>query len=167
MNRNEKIIIKKIVNNLQTVTRIVIVMTIVLGIAYPVLLVGIGQLTLPFQSNGSIVELDGKKVGSKLIAQHFESPELFHSRASEVSASHVDPHITPDNAYSQIKNISRSTGIDENALKTLLNLDIERNRITNGLFFAPDYVNVLEVNLELINQYPEVYNISLGLGMNE
>ncbi len=49
----------------------------------------------------------------------------------------------------------------------LLNLDIERNRITNGLFFAPDYVNVLEVNLELINQYPEVYNITLGLGMNE
>ena len=138
-------------------------MAIVLGIAYPILLIGIGQLTLPFQSNGSIIELDGKKIGSELIAQNFTSPNLFHSRAPADSASTVDPHITPENAYSQIKNVSKSTGIPENALKTILNLNIERNKITNGLFFAPDYVNVLEVNMELINQYPGVYNTTSGL----
>lgn len=167
MNTNEKIIVKKILNNLQIVTRIVIVMAMVLGIAYPVLLIGIGQLTLPFQSNGSILELNGKKVGSELIAQNFTSPSLFHPRAPGDSASGVDPHITPENAYAQIKNISKSTGIKENALITLLNLNIERNRITNGVFFAPDYVNVLQVNLDLINQYPEVYNKTLGSGINK
>jgi potassium-transporting ATPase KdpC subunit len=167
MNMNEKIITKKIVNNLQIVIRIVIVMAILLGIAYPVLLVGIGQLTLPFQSNGSVLELDGKKVGSELISQNFTSLQLFHPRAPGDSASGVDPHITPENAYAQIKNISKSTGIKENALKTILNLNIERNKITNGLFFAPDYVNVLQVNLDLINQYPEVYNKTLGSGINE
>ena len=34
------------------------------------------------------------------------------------------------------------------------------NKITNAIFFAPNYVNVLEVNIELVNQYPEVYNLS-------
>ncbi len=167
MNTYEKIILKKILDNLQIVIRIVIVMAIVLGIAYPVLLVGIGQITFPFQSNGSILELDGKKIGSELISQNFTSPSLFHPRAPGDSASNVDPHITPEKAYSQIKNISKSTGIKENALKTLLNLNIERNRITNGLFFAPDYVNVLQINLDLINQYPEVYNKTLGSGINK
>lgn len=142
-------------------------MAIVLGVAYPLLLVGIGQLTLPFHSNGSIIEFNGKKVGSELIAQNFTLSNLFHSRPPNDSASTVDPHITPENAYSQIKNVSKSTGIPENALKTILNLDIERNRITNGLFFAPDYVNVLQVNLELINQYPEVYNTTSELDMNK
>lgn len=166
MNTNEKKIIKKILDNLQIVTRIVIVMAILLGIAYPVLLVGIGQLTLPFQSNGSILELDGKKIGSHLIAQNFTSSNLFHSRPPGDSASNLDPHITPETAYSQIKNVSISTGIPENALKTLLNLNIEKNKITNGLFFAPEYVNVLEVNLELINQYPEIYNTTSISGIN-
>ena len=135
-------------------------MVILLGIAYPVFLVVIGQITLPFQSNGSILEQDGKKIGSTLISQVFESPKFFHSRASNESASTVDPHITPENAYLQAKNVSKATGIAENTLKILINLNIEQNKITNGLFFAPFYVNVLEVNLEMIRQYPQVYDTS-------
>ena len=37
---------------------------------------------------------------------------------------------------------------------------MEQNKITNGLFFAPYYVNVLEVNLEMVRQYPQVYDTS-------
>jgi potassium-transporting ATPase KdpC subunit len=48
-------------------------------------------------------------------------------------------------------------GISQNVLQTLIQLNIERNKITNGLFFAPQYVNVLEVNLDLVKQYPEHY----------
>ena len=107
-----------------------------------------------------------RKVGSKLIAQEFESPKFFHPRESSESASTVDPHVTPENAYSQIKNVSKATGITENALRILLNLNIEKNKITNGLFFAPQYVNVLEVNLDLVTHYPEVYNKTLGIGLN-
>lgn len=147
-------------NHLKTSIRIVIIMVILLGIAYPIFLVMIGQLTLPFQSNGSVLDLDGKKIGSKLISQTFESPKFFHSRASNESASAVDPHITPENAYLQIKNVSKATGIQENTLKTLIDLNIEQNKVTNGLFFAPYYVNVLELNIELVRQYPQVYGIS-------
>jgi K+-transporting ATPase ATPase C chain len=36
-------------------------------------------------------------------------------------------------------------------------LNIERNKVENLIVFAPDYVNVLEVNMELVRQYPEIY----------
>lgn len=73
------------------------------------------------------------------------------------SASGVDPDITPGSAISQISAISNATGIPVNALKTLVDLDVARNRETNALVFAPDYVNVLNLNIELVKQYPDVY----------
>ncbi len=161
MNIVKKDNIKDIFKNLQTITRIVIIMAIILGVVYPIFLVSIGQIMLPFKSNGSQLEWNGKIIGSKLIAQNFTSSKFFHPRASSDSASGVDPHITPENAYSQIKNISKATEIKDNTLRTLVNLNIERNKITNGLFFAPEYVNVLEVNLDLVNQYPEIYNTTI------
>jgi K+-transporting ATPase ATPase C chain len=160
-NKNKRFsILSLISNHLKTSIRIVLIMVILLGIAYPIFLVVIGQMTLPFQSNGSVLEQDGKKIGSKLISQTFESHKFFHSRAPNESASAVDPHIRPENAYLQIKNVSKATGIQENTLKTLIDLNIEQNKVTNGLFFAPYYVNVLELNLELVKQYPQVYDIS-------
>jgi len=156
----EKLTAGLILYNLKTALRVLVVMVIILGIAYPVILVEFGQLTLPFQSGGSIVEFNGEKIGSKLISQEFDSPQFFHPRPSSDSASTVDPHITPQGAYAQMKNVSGATGIHQNTLKTLLNLNIEQNKVTNAIFFAPEYVNVLEVNIELVNQYPEVYNMT-------
>ena len=40
---------------------------------------------------------------------------------------------------------------------TLIELDIDRNKVSNGLVFAPQYVNVLQVNLDLVKNYPEHY----------
>jgi len=40
----------------------------------------------------------------------------------------------------------------------LIELNIERNRVNNLIAFAPNYVNVLEVNLELVKQYPDLYS---------
>src|SRR5689334_48232 len=137
--------------------RIMLLMILVTGIAYPVILVLIGEYTLPYQSTGSLLTLNGKIIGSKLIAQEFKSAKFFHSRPSTDSASTVDPHITPENAFDQVSNVSKATGIRHNVLETLVNLNMERNKITNGLFFAPQYVNVLEVNLDLVKQYPEHY----------
>ena len=156
----EKLTTSLILYNLKTAIRVLVVMVVVLGIAYPVILTEVGQITLPFQSGGSIVEFNGEKIGSKLIAQEFDSAQFFHPRPSSDSASTVDPHITPESAFAQIKNVSEATGIHQNTLRTLLNLNMEQNKITNALFFAPHYVNVLEVNIELVNQYPEVYNMS-------
>jgi K+-transporting ATPase ATPase C chain len=156
----EKLTAGLILYNLKTALRVLVVMVIVLGIAYPLILAEFGQLTLHFQSGGSIVEFNGEKIGSKLISQEFDSAQFFHPRPSSDSASTIDPHITPEGAYAQIKNVSEATGIHQNTLKTLLNLNIEQNKVTNAIFFAPEYVNVLEVNIELVSQYPEVFNMS-------
>ncbi len=160
-NNNEKVFkLSQILYFLKPALKILIVMATILGIVYPVILTEIGQITMTFQSGGSILQYEGKNIGSKLIAQEFSSPKFFQSRHYSESASTVDPHITPENAFAQIKNVSTATGIHENTLKTLLSLNMEQNKITNGLFFAPSYINVLEVNLELLKQYPEVYSSS-------
>jgi K+-transporting ATPase ATPase C chain len=68
--------------------RFLLVATVVLGIAYPLAITGIGQLVLPAQANGSIVTVDGEPVGSSLIGQSFTDgdgvalPEWFQSRPS-------------------------------------------------------------------------------------
>ncbi len=152
-------LVKKVPLNkaLSPAIRVVVLMLIITGIAYPLILVGIGQSILPFQSNGSIIIFDGRAIGSKLIGQDFNSPKFFHSRPSSDSASGMDPHITPDNAFSQVSNVSEASGIPQNTLRTLAELNIERNKNSNLLAFAPDYVNVLELNMELVKQYPEAY----------
>ncbi len=138
--------------------RVVIVMLILTGIAYPLSLVAAGQIIFPFQSNGSIATMDGRDIGSILIVQEFTSPKLFHSRPSADSASTVDPHITPEDAFSQVARVSDATGIAENPLKTLIQLNIERGRSENLNAFAPDHVNVLKLNLDVIDQYPEIFS---------
>ena len=135
--------------------RIIILMIVTTGVAYPFLVTAIGQTALPYQSNGSQVQLDGKVVGSELIAQNDNSAKFFQPRND--SGSGVDPDITPSMAFSEIPTISNATGIPANALRTLVELDIERNKDANGLLFAPDYVRVLNLNVELVKQYPEVY----------
>ena len=135
--------------------RIVVLMIITTGVAYPLLVTAIGQTTLPYQSNGSQVILNGKVVGSELISQSFTSTKFFQPRND--SGSGVDPDITPSMAISQIPVISNATGIPVNVLKTLVELNVARNQETNALVFAPDYVNVLNLNIDLVKQYPEVY----------
>ena len=143
--------------NIRPSLKVVVLMILLTGIAYPLLLVMIGEVALPFQSNGSLSMLDGKVIGSKLIAQEFKSDKFFHPRPVASSTSGVDPHITPEDAYSQVPRISRATGLEVNTLKTIIQLDVERNKVSNVLVFAPRYMNVLQVNLDLITGYPKIY----------
>jgi len=63
--------------------RLLLVMTVLLGIAYPVVITGIAQVVAPVQANGSLLtNRDGQVVGSALIGQTFEGPEWFQSRPS-------------------------------------------------------------------------------------
>jgi K+-transporting ATPase ATPase C chain len=56
--------------------------TLILGVVYPLIVTGIGQLAFPWRANGSLVTVDGHTVGSELIGQTFASPEYFHGRPS-------------------------------------------------------------------------------------
>ncbi|MEO5533911.1 MAG: potassium-transporting ATPase subunit KdpC [Pseudolysinimonas sp.] len=71
-----------------TALRALVVFTIVLGIGYPLVVLGIGQFAFPNQANGSLLTVDGRVVGSSLIGQSFTDadgnalPEWFQSRPS-------------------------------------------------------------------------------------
>jgi K+-transporting ATPase ATPase C chain len=60
--------------------------------------------------------------------------------------------------------VSKASGIPKNTLRTLIELDIERNKNSNLLAFAPDYINVLELNTELVKRYPEAYGEFINTG---
>jgi len=59
-----------------------IVMTILTGVLYPLVMTGAAQALFPDKADGSLVTLDGRVVGSKLVGQEFTSPSYFHSRPS-------------------------------------------------------------------------------------
>lgn len=65
-----------------TAVRALLILTVLLGLGYPAVVLGIGQLALPAQANGSLVSVDGEVVGSSLIGQTFECDEWFQSRPS-------------------------------------------------------------------------------------
>lgn len=68
--------------------RAMLVLTVLLGVGYPLVVLGVGQLAFPAQANGSTVSVDGEMVGSSLIGQSFTDadgeplPEWFQSRPS-------------------------------------------------------------------------------------
>lgn len=73
---------KDILTSLRPALVMTILFAILLGLAYPLALTGIGQAIFPAQANGSLVEQDGKVVGSALIGQGFSSDRYFSSRPS-------------------------------------------------------------------------------------
>jgi len=64
---------------------VLVLLTLVTGVAYPLLVMGIAQAVFPFQAQGSLVVKDGKVVGSALIGQPFDDPKYFWSRPSATS----------------------------------------------------------------------------------
>ena len=134
--------------------RLAIVSLVLCGLVFPLVVTGFAQAFFPSQAKGSLVQINGKTVGSSLIAQEFNGPVFFHPRNQTLSASGVDPDITLQDALSQIPRISAATNISTTTLQQIVN----QNEEGSWWIFGSPYVNVLRLNIALIQTGNPAYS---------
>jgi K+-transporting ATPase ATPase C chain len=89
---------------------------VLFGIIYPIFILALGQVVFPVQSNGSIVEIDGRKVGARPIGQEFTRPEYFHPRPSRAG----------DEGYDALSSSASNLGPTNRKLLEAVNSNAER-----------------------------------------
>ncbi len=91
------------IKDLRSTFRLLIFLTLLTGIGYPLLMTAVGQSLFPYQANGSLVKDGNNVVGSTLIGQNFLSEKYFHSRPSAAGIGY-------DAANSSGSNLSPTSG---------------------------------------------------------
>src|ERR1044071_47924 len=70
------------VSQLRPAFLMLLVLTVITGVIYPLVVTGIAQVVFPHQANGSLIVINGKTYGSELIGQQFDDPKYFWGRLS-------------------------------------------------------------------------------------
>ena len=111
---------------------LLVLFTLLTGLAYPLAITGIAQAILPGQANGSLLSSGGKPVGSALIGQNFAADKYFHSRPSATQAqdpAHPDDSTkTIDAPYNAANSTGSNLGPTSQKLVDRVKADVEAKR---------------------------------------
>jgi len=110
----------------------IVIMTIITGLIYPLGITGIAQLVFPHQASGSLVEKDGKVIGSELIGQNFADDKYFRGRPSATTAPDPnDPNKTVPAPYAADNSGGSNLGPTSQALIDRVKDDAEKLKAEN------------------------------------
>src|ERR1700740_1845916 len=111
----------------------IVLLTIVTGLVYPLAMTGIAQVLFPSQANGSLIEKDGKVVGSALIGQEFAGDKYFHGRPSATTDTDPnDPTKTVDAPYNAQNSMGSNLGPTSKTLEGRVATAAEKLKAENN-----------------------------------
>ena len=117
---------------------LLVLLTVITGLAYPLAMTGIAGLIFPTQAQGSLIEKDGKVVGSALIGQAFAGDKYFHGRPSATNAPDPkDPTKTVDAPYNAANSMGSNLGPTSKALADRLKGDVDTLKKENPSAAVP------------------------------
>ncbi|ACL55241.1 K(+)-transporting ATPase subunit C [Methylobacterium nodulans] len=109
-----------------------VALTLLTGLAYPLAMTGLAGILFPVEAAGSLVERDGKVVGSRLIGQSFTGDRFFHGRPSATTAPDpTDASKTMPAPYNAANSGGSNLGPTSAALADRVKADVERLRAEN------------------------------------
>lgn len=108
------------------------VLTAITGLAYPLAMTGLAGLIFPDQARGSLIERDGRIVGSRLIGQEFKSDRYFHGRPSATTtADPNDPGKTIASPYNAASSSGSNLGPTSRVLSERVAADVAKLKAEN------------------------------------
>src|SRR6202451_166090 len=111
---------------------LLVALTLITGLAYPLAMTAIAGVVFPKQAEGSLIERDGKVVGSALIGQEFKSDKYFHGRPSATSAPDpADATKTVSVPYNAANSGGSNLGPTSKALNDRVKEDVDKLKAEN------------------------------------
>ena len=111
---------------------VLVVLTLITGLVYPLAMTGIAGVIFPKQAQGSLIEKDGKVIGSALIGQEFKEDKYFHGRPSAtVAPDPADSTKTVSAPYNAANSGGSNLGPTSKALADRLKEDVEKLKAEN------------------------------------
>ncbi|MBS0220319.1 MAG: K(+)-transporting ATPase subunit C [Proteobacteria bacterium] len=110
----------------------IVCLTILTGLVYPLAMTGLARVLFPRQANGSLIEQNGKVIGSELIGQNFTKPGYFHGRPSATTDTDPkDPSKTVPAPYNAANSGGSNAGPTSRALIERIQGDVKALREEN------------------------------------
>jgi K+-transporting ATPase ATPase C chain len=119
-------------NEVRPAIVLIVAFTIITGLLYPLAMTGIAGVIFPYQAHGSLIEKDGKVIGSELIGQSFTSDRYFHGRPSAtLGPDPADPSKTTSVPYNAANSMGSNLGPTNKALIDRVTAETEKLKQEN------------------------------------